>query len=445
MIMVVEIPYNSHLGYVLMKIGKLVACIPWLYVFISSSVLQLHGDPPFSGTIFIDSDIITPNDETNYLSISYDGTDERTMYDRRSGWVDLVPYLFEANFSDLPSVEIQVNPEFGSVDEARQQAERFAPVIGRLPKCLRKDVETVWIHKGNEPFGGGNNNLLIHIEQADDYEKDGILEETLVHEAVHTSLDSSHADADAWKTAQQKDNGYISTYAQEYPTREDVAESFLPYFAIRFRPDRISSELKETIENTIPNRIQYFDDQKLEYFENTLIGMEGKISFIDLEGGFYGIISDSGEEFLAINLQEELKKEVGQNILVKSATKSDEPNIYMWGTPINVISYEISSLKAWNDASDHGNGWRSLDWFGYYLELQDNWIYHQYMGWLYRYGEMTDSSWFYSNEFNSWLWTSENIFPFLFRESNQRWLYFSSTSKSSQFFEFVENKWNLLD
>jgi hypothetical protein len=70
MIMVVEIPYNSHLGYALMKIGKLVACMPWLYVFISSSVLQLHGDPPFSGTIFIDSDIITPNDETNYLSIS---------------------------------------------------------------------------------------------------------------------------------------------------------------------------------------------------------------------------------------------------------------------------------------------------------------------------------------------------------------------------------------
>ena len=34
-----------------------------------------------------------------------------------------------------------------------------------MPTVLRTDVETVWIHKGEEPWGGGNNNLLIHVDQ----------------------------------------------------------------------------------------------------------------------------------------------------------------------------------------------------------------------------------------------------------------------------------------
>jgi len=190
------------------------------------------------------------------------------MYDRRSGWVNLEPFLFDANFSDLPIVEIQVNPEFGSREEAKVQAERFAPVIGRLPKCLRTDLETVWIHRGMNPFGGGNNNLLIHTEQADDYEQSGILEETLVHEAAHTSLDGKHAYDEDWLTAQERDGRFISTYARDNPFREDVAESFLPYFAVRYRSDRISQSLSQIIEETIPHRIVYFDAQKFELFQD---------------------------------------------------------------------------------------------------------------------------------------------------------------------------------
>ena len=59
-------------------------------------------------------------------------------------------------------------------------------------------METVWIHRGVEPFGGGNFNILIHTGQAAEYVAAGILEETLVHEAVHSSLDGTHAAAAGW-------------------------------------------------------------------------------------------------------------------------------------------------------------------------------------------------------------------------------------------------------
>ena len=100
---------------------------------------------------------------------------------------------------------------------------------------------------------------LIHTGQSDSYFADGIAEETLIHEASHTSLDADYAADPAWLNAQQADPTFISTYARDNPTREDIAESFLPYVALRYRRGRITDELSATIEATIPNRILFFD------------------------------------------------------------------------------------------------------------------------------------------------------------------------------------------
>ncbi len=224
-------------------------------------------NPPFEGTIFIDPDIITEDDPTTFVSLSYAGTGIREMYDRRLGWVTLEPYLFPAEYDDGLSIEIQVNPEFGSWENAQFYALKYAEVIGRLTTELRKDVETSWIHKGDQPFGGGNNNLLIHTDWSEkNYENQGILEETLVHEAAHTSLDSYHAESEGWLEAQILDCEFISDYARDNPIREDVAESYLPYLAIKYRSDRISESLKKTIEDAIPHRINYFDDQNFNMY-----------------------------------------------------------------------------------------------------------------------------------------------------------------------------------
>ncbi len=234
---------------------------------------EVTAEPPFSGTIFIDPDIITSSDPTTFESMTYMGQGTRTMYDRRvNAWISVNAYLFDTRFDDGLSTEIQVNPEFGSSDAAMVQAEKYALVIGRLPTALRNDVETVWIHRGTQPFGGGNKNLLVHIGQGDLYINDGILEETFVHEASHTSLDSYHASAPGWLAAQTADGEFISTYARDYPNREDIAESFLTYLAVRYRADRISQQLYDTIVQTIPNRIDYFEGQSLDMYPIVITG-----------------------------------------------------------------------------------------------------------------------------------------------------------------------------
>jgi hypothetical protein len=223
--------------------------------------------PPFHGTIFLDPGILTSSDSTAFENIRYAGQASRTMFDRRvNGWNKVKAFLFKTTFNDGLEIEIQVNPEFQDVAIAEVEATYYAREIGRLPTVLRKDVKTVWIHKGTQPFGGGNNNILIHTGQSEHYQKDGILEETLVHETSHTSLDAPHATSSAWKSAQQADTNFISTYARDNPFREDVAETFLLYLALRYRTDRISPELKATIEKTIPNRISYFDKLSLDMY-----------------------------------------------------------------------------------------------------------------------------------------------------------------------------------
>src|SRR5687767_2477263 len=105
--------------------------------------------PPFSGTIFIDPDIITADDPTTFQTLTPKGQGLRSMFDRRvNALIQVQAYLFDATFSDGLAAEVQVNPEFGSTDAARVQAEKYTPVIGRLPRALRVSVATVWIHQG---------------------------------------------------------------------------------------------------------------------------------------------------------------------------------------------------------------------------------------------------------------------------------------------------------
>jgi hypothetical protein len=120
-------------------------------------------DPPYDGTIFLDRKIITAADPTAFLSVTDAGQAERLMFDRRlDDFKNFNAYLFNAKFDDGLAAEIQVNPEFGSSDAARIQAQKYGAVIGKLPTALRTQVKTVWIHQGERLFGGANNNLLSH-------------------------------------------------------------------------------------------------------------------------------------------------------------------------------------------------------------------------------------------------------------------------------------------
>jgi hypothetical protein len=103
----------------------------------------------------------------------------------------------------------------------------------------------------------------------------------LFHEATHTSYDEDHAAAEGWLAAQDEDETFISEYAEDYPDREDVSESLLMWYAVRYRGPRINGDTRDAIEAAIPNRFEYFDGLTFSAFPQPLFGDYNGDSIVD--------------------------------------------------------------------------------------------------------------------------------------------------------------------
>lgn len=228
--------------------------------------LNHTGIPPYHGTVFITPNILGPEDPTSLQDVTYIGRRPRVIYDRRpDAWITVNAFLFRVRYEDT-ELEFQVNPEFGSREAARMQVDTYAAALGRLPAVFLSRAQKVQINDGYELFGGNwhDRSFLIHAGQGREYIRDGYLEEMFIHEGAHVSLDGAHANSAGWLAAQIEDGVFISSYARDYPDREDIAESILPYFALRYRPDRLTDHDRAAIVAAMPNRLAYFDQQRLD-------------------------------------------------------------------------------------------------------------------------------------------------------------------------------------
>jgi hypothetical protein len=215
----------------------------------------------FEGTAYISPDVLTPLSPTDFVAITAQGRLVTRTFDRRANnWVEGEMYVFRASYECSFDVDVLVNPEF-SESEAMDYATRFSRVLGQLPIGARSQVNELWIHAGDFPFGGGNQSILIHTDLA---ERDrAYIEELFIHESAHTSLDWQFGglvrESD-WQAVSGRDIGFVSRYAEEFPDREDVAESFGAYtlwLQAKGEPSLKADALR--IEALIPQRLAFFD------------------------------------------------------------------------------------------------------------------------------------------------------------------------------------------
>ena len=225
--------------------------------------LEHTGKPPFAGTVFVTPDLITPSDPTSLTDVTYVGRRARDFWDPRAKvWERIDAYLFEARYA-RQVVEFQVHPHFRDRMAARSQVDTFAPALGRLPAILLSGAREVEISNVDHPWQAGPHSGSFHIYAGfGGWLRDNrFLEEVLFHEGGHVSLDLDHANRPDWLAARAADGVFVSDYARDFPRTEDIAESILPYFALRYRPDRLSEADRFAIAAAIPNRLRYFDEQ----------------------------------------------------------------------------------------------------------------------------------------------------------------------------------------
>ena len=216
--------------------------------------------PPLEDTSFPCRDIIRATDPTAFTGLTYVGEGERVVFDLRVNDLTRLTFvLYTATYDDGMTVEIRVERDTFK-EQAKYYAGYYSKVFGRLPTGVRTRVKALSIMTGPHDWGGGINDITIHNGR--NYALTNTLEETFLHEAAHTSL-VDYNSSEEWKAAQRADDTFISDYALRYPEREDVAESYVAYVAVRYRADRISKSVADLISRAIPHRIAFFDAQQL--------------------------------------------------------------------------------------------------------------------------------------------------------------------------------------
>lgn len=104
-------------------------------------------------------------------------------------------------------------------------------------------------------------------------------------------------------------------------------------------------------------------------------------------------------------------------------------------TPEEVPQLDIK-INDWDTVIDEGSGWKSSTWFGWYFgectssEISNGtWIYHLHLKWVYIASDSFESVWMWCEELDTWIWTSGELFPYLFNNSTGDWMYFDSEQK----------------
>lgn len=65
-----------------------------------------------------------------------------------------------------------------------------------------------------------------------------------------------------------------------------------------------------------------------------------ELKYIDLEGGFWGMIDKDGNQFMPINVPEQIKCE-GMSFTM-TIEPLDVMGMMMWGEPVKIISFTTS-------------------------------------------------------------------------------------------------------
>jgi len=84
------------------------------------------------------------------------------------------------------------------------------------------------------------------------------------------------------------------------------------------------------------------EEEEEEEEEGEIISGTGTITKVELEGGFYGIVTENGEKLDPQNLPEEFKED-GLEVRFKASVKQNAISIRMWGQTVTIEEIETTT------------------------------------------------------------------------------------------------------
>lgn len=103
----------------------------------------------------------------------------------------------------------------------------------------------------------------------------------------------------------------------------------------------------------------------------------------------------------------------------------------------------------WGGATNLDSNWLDLSWFGLVCrDSTSDWAYHYHLGWLFPSGSDPDGFWIWRLEWNSWAYTGATIFPLLWLDSEQKWIWadlLDTGSFTIQIYDNTAKNWSDYD
>ena len=67
-------------------------------------------------------------------------------------------------------------------------------------------------------------------------------------------------------------------------------------------------------------------------------------------------------------------------------------------------------------------GWRTSEWFGSFRPYDNGWLFHETLYWVYTQPDLSGGLWLWLEGYG-WLWTKEEVWPYLWKHETKEWLY----------------------
>ena len=121
------------------------------------------------------------------------------------------------------------------------------------------------------------------------------------------------------------------------------------------------------------------------------------------------------------------------------------PKIYQFLLALILLSFtqvgvSANTRQVFKDAASLEDNWYFLDWFGYFLIEDDDWIYHLQHGWMFLswgdgqgLGKVAGKFWLHDMEMG-WWWVDHRSYPYIYSSNHENWLWYVAQSSSPRWF-----------
>jgi hypothetical protein len=199
--------------------------------------------------------------------IRYDKRDLSTPDPNDWIWMDserVESFRWSINNESEITISISLDIPQNRTDLSRSVALSFASIPHQIRGSQKYGIAVD--DRDGGYYGEAFNKVILGYEETLRNLADGFLEELLTHEVAHAELDKYLYYTSGWANAVSQDSGrFISKYAGDYPSSEDVAETVLPLAAILSAdPTELTAEDKAYLlasASWVPGRYAYMSQQ----------------------------------------------------------------------------------------------------------------------------------------------------------------------------------------